>query len=100
MKTFMRSLLISWMVSMLVLSPRMVQLAWAQDDQDSASDEEVQILQQLAKNGYLGDKKDFYLSAKSLAEDDVTDALLKINDTLSLVDLKSIKPGNSPYRTE
>lgn len=78
----------------------MIQLALAQDDSDSASDEEIQEVRQLAQAGYLGDKKDFFLSAKSLAEDDITDALVAIDAAFSQVDLKSLKPGNSQYQTQ
>ncbi len=87
------------LVLLLVFTPRMIQLALAQDDSDSASDEEIQEVKQLAQAGYLGDKKDFYLSAKSLAEDDITDALVAIDATLSQLDLKSLKPGNTQYQT-
>ena len=47
----------------------MVSMALAQDakDSDAAPDEEVHAIQQLAKKGYLGDKKDFFiLSSKTL----------------------------------
>jgi archaellum component FlaC len=78
----------------------MVSLALAQDDSDNAPAEETQVMQQMAKDGFLGDKKDFYLSAKTLAEDDVTDGLLKINDLFSQLDLKSLKPGILDYPLE
>lgn len=84
----------------LILTPGLVQLALAQDESNQASDEETAALQQLAKAGYLGDKKDFYLNAKSLTEDDVTDGLLKINDQLSPVDPKSLHPGSTAYSLE
>lgn len=93
--------LVCFLVTLLALSPRMVSIVWAQDtEQDSASDEEVRIVQQLAKKGYLGEKKDFYLSAKALADNDITDGLLAINDSLSRVDLKSLQPGSSSYQLE
>ncbi len=100
MKNFARNLLVLFLASLLVLSPRMVQVVLAQEDTDSASPEEVQTLQGLAKNGYVGDKKDFYLSAKGLTEDDVTDALLKIDDQLSQVDLKTLQPGDKNYQVD
>jgi hypothetical protein len=93
-------MLVVWMAGLLVVTPGMFQLALAQDDQDLASNEEMQVVQQLAKAGYLGDKKDFYQSAKTLAQDDVTDALIAINSSISQVDLKSLKPGNEQYRLE
>lgn len=95
MKRFLRIFLVLLMSSMLVLSPRLVQLATAQDD--AAAADEVKLLQHLAKDGYLGDKKDFYLPAKSLTDDDVTDGLLIIKDSLSKVDLKALKPGMPDY---
>lgn len=98
MKRFLRGFLILLMSSMLVFSPRLVQLALAQDD--AASVDEVKLIRQLAKDGYLGEKKDFYLSAKTLTEDDVTDGLLIINDLFSKVDLKSLQPGMAGYPVE
>ncbi len=100
MKSFFCKSLIFLLVFTLGLSPRMVSMALAQDakDSDAAPDEEIHAIQQLAKKGYLGDKKDFYLSAKTLSEDDITDALLKINDLLFQVDLKGLKPGEGAYK--
>ncbi|HUO57141.1 MAG TPA: hypothetical protein VMV05_03095 [bacterium] len=96
-KNFKASL-VFLLVFILALSPGLVSRALAQDDKDSAEDGEVAAIQQLAQHGYLGDKKDFYLSAKSLAEDDVTDALIKVNAQLETVDVKAIPPGKSPYQ--
>ncbi len=100
MKSFLKRAIALWLALLFVLTPRMIQLALAQDDSDSASDEEIQEVRQLAQAGYLGDKKDFFLSAKSLAEDDITDALVAIDAAFSQVDLKSLKPGNSQYQTQ
>jgi hypothetical protein len=75
----------------------MVSRAFAQDDSDAASGDEVEVMQKMAKDGFLGDKKDFYLSAKSLAEDDITDGLLKINDLFDQVDVKNLQPGTAGY---
>jgi hypothetical protein len=100
MKRFAQNLLVVFLASILVLSPRIVQMALAQDDTDAAPVEEVQTLQNLAQKGYLGDKKDFYLSAKGLTEDDITDALLKIKDQLALVDFKTLQPGDKNYQVE
>jgi hypothetical protein len=99
----LRNALVFLLVFSLALSPRLASVGWAQDkpeEQDSASQEEIQAVQQLAKRGYLSDKKDFYLSAKSLAEDDITDALVQINDLLSQVDLKGLKPGSGTYKAD
>src|SRR6185503_1353378 len=93
MKSFFSKSLALFLAFCLVLTPGMPPLALAQEDQDSAPQEEIQALQKLARAGYLGDKKDFYLSAKSLAEEDVTDALVKIDDYMMALDLKDLKPG-------
>ncbi len=100
MKSLFCKTLIFILVFTLGLSPRMVSMALAQDtkDSDAASDEEIHVIQQLAKKGYLGDKKDAFISSKTLTEDDITDALLKINDLLSQVDIKSLKPGEGAYK--
>ena len=100
MKSLFRRFLVLFLAFILVFSPRIVQMALAQDDTDSAAATEVQTLQSLAKKGYVGDKKDYYLSAKVLTEDDITDALLKIKDQLALVDLKALQPGDKNYQVE
>jgi len=98
--TLAKRTLVILLALLMVFTPRMVQWALAQDDQDGASADEVQVVQQLAKAGYLTDKKDFYLSAKNLSEDDVTDALVAINTSLANVDLKTLKPGDPRYKAE
>jgi len=95
-----RKLLAVVLTALLTLTPGMIQRAWAQDDDNSASPEELAVVQKLAQQGYLADKKDFYLSAKSLTDDDVTDALVKIQGQLAAVDLKGLKPGDAVYRLE
>ncbi len=75
-------------------------MALAQDDADSAPPEQIRTLQHLAEKGYLGDKKDFYLSAKELTEDDITDGLLRIKDQLASLDLKTLQPGDKNYSVE
>lgn len=95
MKRLFNTVLVFLLALTLVFGPRLVQVVLAQDD--AASADEVKLLQQLAKDGYLGDKKDFYLSAKSLSEDDVTDGLLIINGLFSDVNVKSLKPGMAGY---
>lgn len=97
MKSF-RVFLIAFLTISLTLTPRMVSVALAQDEaSETASPAEMKTIQLLAKKGYLGDKKEFYLSAKTLTPDDVLDALLKANDTLGKIDLKSLKPGDASY---
>ena len=96
----LRNGLILFLVSTLTGGPGMVPLVFAQDSPAPAPDDQIQTLRQLAKAGYLGDQKDLYLSSKTLSDDQVTDGLLKINDLLSQVDPKSLKPGNGTYQLE
>lgn len=104
MRKFISQCLVLYLASSLCLTPPLIQAAFAADEApdaaspDSAPPEEVQAVQQLAKMGYLGDKKDFILTAKALTEDDITDAVLKANDALAPVDLKTLKAGT--YRLE
>lgn len=100
MKQTFRLLTIGWLCAILVLSPGLIVRVWAQDNSDDAAAEEVKTIQALAQKGYLGDKKDFYLSAKSLTEDDIIDALLKADDQVSQVDLKGLKPGDATYQVQ
>ncbi len=98
-----RFFLVSVLVFSLILTPRLVQAAFAQEDAaapESASAEDFKTIQILAKNGYLGDKKDFYLSAKTITDDQVVDALMKANETLAQLDLKTVKPGKGNFRVE
>ncbi len=97
MKRILRKTLVLFLALTLILAPRMVQMALAQDPEDSASADEVSLMQQLAKDGFLEDQKDFYLSAQSLTEDQVTDGLLKAYDYLKQVDLKTLQPGATRY---
>ena len=100
MKSWMSKVLVGFLVFSMCLTPRLIQAAFAADEEtpDQASSDEVQAVQQLAKNGYLGDKKDFVLSAKTLSEDDMTDAVIQAGDSLAGVDVKTLKPGS--YRLE
>lgn len=100
MKRLLKRTLVLSMVSMLAFGPGVINLAFAQDDQEAASSDDVKAVQQLANKGYLGDKKDQYLSAKSLTDDEVTDALIAIYDHLKQVDLKSLTPQNGGYKVE
>lgn len=99
MKSYSAKGLACLLVFTLLLGP-VAPAALAQEKKDAAPDAQVQTVRQLAKRGYLGDKKDTYLSAKTLTEDEITDALLKINDSLSAVDLKALKPGDASYKPE
>jgi hypothetical protein len=72
--------------------------AFAQTTPTPASDADIQTVKQLAKAGYLGDKKDLYLSAKSLTANDVVDALLKINDQIMKIDMKTFDPDQQTYQ--
>lgn len=84
----------------LVFTPGMVRLALAQDDSDGAPQDQVKTLQQLAQKGYLGDKKDAFLSAKNPGDDDITDALVTIYQGLSQLDLKNLKPDDPIYKVD
>jgi DNA repair exonuclease SbcCD ATPase subunit len=98
--SFYLKTLASLLAFTMMLTPSMVVLAFAQDapQTQTASDDEVQPVQQLAQAGYLGDKKDFYLSAKTLTEDDVTDAILKAKDYVMAADLKTLNT-NKAFQT-
>lgn len=98
MRPTFRALIIGWLCAILVLSPRLIVSAWAEDTSDDASPEEIKTVQNLAQKGYLGDKKEFYLSTRSLTEDDVTDALLKAGDKIFQTELKALKPGDAAYQ--
>ena len=99
-KSFYLKTLASFLAFAMMLTPGMVVLAFAQDapQTETASDDEFQPVQQLAKAGYLNDKKDFYLSAKTLTEDDVTDAILKARDYVMAADLKTLN-ANKAFQT-
>ena len=100
MRKHLKRILVLSLVSILVLTPRMIGLAFAQDAPEAASSDDLKAIQQLAKKGYLGDKKDPYLSAKTLTDDQVTDALIAIYGRLKEVDLKSLSPQNGDYKLE
>ena len=93
-----RKILVLFLAAILFFSPGVINLAFAQDD--NASNDDFKAVQQLAQRGYLGDKKDQYLSAKSLTDDEVTDALIAIYARLKQVDLKTLNPQNGDYKLE
>ncbi|HTA77322.1 MAG TPA: hypothetical protein VK791_09210 [bacterium] len=98
--SFYTKTLAGFLAFVMTLTPGMVVMAFAQDapQTETASDDEFQPVQQLAKAGYLADKKDFYLSAKTLTEDDVTDAILKARDYVMAADLKTLN-SNKAFQT-
>jgi DNA repair exonuclease SbcCD ATPase subunit len=81
----------------MMMTPGMVTIVFAQNvsqatpQAEAASDDEIQTIQQLANAGYLGDKKDYYLSNKTLTEDDITDGILKAKDYVTAADIKTIR---------
>jgi len=89
--------LAAFLALMMVMIPGMVAVVLAQDalqatpQAEAASDDEIQTVQQLAKAGYLADKKDYYLSHKALTEDDITDAILKARDYVIAADIKTLQ---------
>lgn len=100
-KSFYSKFLVGFLALTMIFTPGMVGIILAQDavqTPTTASDDEVQTIQQLAKAGYLGDKKDFYLSSQALTEDDITNAILKVNDYVMAMDLEQVKAGNSSYQ--
>jgi hypothetical protein len=105
MKPFYSKFLAGFLVLTMIFTPGMVGLLLAQDATQTpiqtptaASDDEIQTIQQLAKAGYLGDKKDYYLSSQTLTEDDITNAIVIADVSLMAVDIKQITPGNSAYQ--
>jgi hypothetical protein len=100
MKTIIIKSVAWFLAGLMTLSPGTVSWALAQESDNTAPDEQTQVIRQLAEKGYLGDKKGLYLSAESLTDDGVTDALIRINDVLLTVNPKKLKPGNSSWKTE
>jgi hypothetical protein len=82
----------------MVLGPFPAQWVFAQTADSTASADEVQEIQHLAQAGYL-DAKTIDLTAKTMSEDQVADALAAIQDHLKSIDLKSLQSGNTPYQT-
>jgi hypothetical protein len=92
---------VAWFLAgLMVLSPGTVPWVLAQESDNTAPDEQTQVIRQLAEKGYLGDKKNLYLSAESLTDDGVTDALIRINDVLLTVNPKKLKPGDPVWRKD
>ncbi len=102
MKSFRSKFIAFFLAVQFFIVPVVATLALAQDVTASpaATDDEVQTIQQLAKNGYLGDKKDYYLKAQNLTEDDITDAILKANETIMAIDMKDYQNQKGNYRIE
>jgi myosin heavy subunit len=97
LKKTISPILAGFLVFCMAGGPAWTTLAWAQTADNMASDDEVQEIQHLAQAGYLGDSKTIDLSAKSLTEDQVTDALLAIENVIRAVDLSALKPGDPRY---
>jgi DNA repair exonuclease SbcCD ATPase subunit len=98
-KSFYLKTLAAFLALTMVMTPGMVAVVLAQEapqaTPQTASDDEIQTVQQLAKAGYLADKKDYYLSSKALTEDDITDAILKAKDDVTAADIKTIQSAKS-----
>ena len=80
------------------LGPLPAQWVFAQTTDTAAPPDEVQEIQHLAQAGYL-DAKTVDLTATTMTEDQVVDALAAIQDHLKSVDLKGLQPGNASYQT-
>ncbi len=101
LKSFYSKFLAGFLVLTMIFTPGLMGIVLAQDAAQTptaASDDEIQTVQQLAKDGYLGDKKDFYLSSQTLTEDDITNAIIQANGYVMAADLKQINAENSPYQ--
>lgn len=91
------------MAGILIFMPSLTTLALAQTaavpTPSSADPDEIATINQLAQAGYLGDLKDKYLS-NDLTEDQITDALLAIDNRLAAVDVSKLNPSNNQYSVE
>ena len=97
MKNFLSRILAGWLVFCLAAGPSAPRLL-AQTADNMASDDEVQEIQHLAQAGYLAGQKAPDPSAKSLTEDQVTDALLGMENVIRAVDLAALKPGDPRFQ--
>jgi len=100
-KSFYLRVLAGFLALTMIFTPGMMGIVLAQDAAQTptaASDDEIQTIQQLAKAGYLGDKKDYYLSSQTLTEDDITNAIVKADDEVMAADLNQVKAGNSSFQ--
>jgi len=88
----MRLLLVSLMAGALALGPAPAQWLFAQNAPAMASQDETKTVQHLAQAGYL-DPKGLDMTAPTFTEDQVTDALIAIQDRLKAVDLKKLPSG-------
>ncbi|MGH7738864.1 MAG: hypothetical protein ACREL1_01840 [bacterium] len=76
------------------------QWVYAQVAAPQASADEVKEIQHLAQAGYLAKGTAPDVTASSLTEDQVVDALLAMRDRLMTVDLKNFPGSNSTYKVE
>jgi DNA polymerase III gamma/tau subunit len=100
-KPFYSKFLVGFLSLTMIFTPGMVGVLLAQDASQTptaASDDEIQTIQELAKAGYLGDQKKYYLSSQTLTEDDITNAIVQANGYVMAADLKQIQAGNSSYQ--
>ena len=97
MKKNISRVLAGFLVFCMAGGPAWTTIAQAQTTDNLASDDEVQEIQHLAQAGYLGGSKTIDPSAKSLTEDQVTDALLAMENVVRAVDLSTLKPGDPRY---
>jgi hypothetical protein len=100
-KSFYLRILAGFLTLTMIFTPGMMGIVLAQDAAQTptaASDDEIQTIQQLAKAGYLGDKKDYYLSSQTLTEDDITNAIVKADNDVMAADLSQVKAGNSSFQ--
>jgi hypothetical protein len=103
MRSFLTKSCAAFLVFSMAAGAFPTQWVFAQTAVAMASDDETLEIQHLIQAGYL-DANVPYASAKSLTEDQVTDALVAIQERLKSVDLKTLQTPNpsqggaSPYQ--
>lgn len=100
MRFFKNRLAALLLAGTLLFSPPLATLALAQaaaaPTPSPADPDEIATLHQLAQDGYLGDQKDKYLS-DNLTGDQITDALLVIDNQLAAVDVQKLNPAKNRF---
>ncbi len=103
MRLFQSKLTALLLAGTLLFSPSLATLALAQAAATptitAADPDEISTINHLAQEGYLGDQKDKYLS-ENLTEDQITDALLAIDNQLAAVDVQKLNAANNRYSIE